>query len=170
MSANLHPIFREILAAHIDMRPRTTNAPFETTCPQAIASVALMHEAMDETMTAAVRVPLTYDDIEALTDGADMAASTEDLEDVKHDMRTEWERARFWLGGLNPPTLPVVVDGNIVMLSFPQVLALCGETNHLYVMLAHMFRGASPAALHAYLRDAWIEGFAGELAAIGWRA
>jgi hypothetical protein len=103
------------------------------------------------------------DDLDEITDA-------ERLEDVKADMRTEWERARFWYGSLNPPKLPIVTDGKLTLLSFPEVLALCGETNHLYVMLAEVFRGANPDALQAHLRNVWIDGYCQQLADIGWNA
>lgn len=154
-------------------------APIVPATPETRAPLSLIpnfgHQDMDETSTF-VYVPrsaqdqLTDDQIEALNDEAEVQASTELLEDVRADMLSEWERARFWAGGLNPPKLPVIVEGKLEMQSFPQVLALCGETNHLYVMLADLFRGETPDALQLHLRSTWVDGYAEALADAGWRA
>lgn len=135
------------------------------TSPAAIAAAARAFG-----MTAAARDRLTDDQIEQLTDEADMAVSTERLEDTKHDMHCAWERARFWAGGLNPPKLPIVAEGKLALLSFPEVLALCGETNFTYVALADIFRGASPDALQLHLRGVWVDGYCQKLADMGWTA
>ncbi len=143
------------------------------TCPQAIASVALMHAAMDDTADYAVNhaagARFTDAQIEQFTDQADAAARLEALDDMRHALRIVWNEALASLGRLNPRKLPIVAGGKVALISLPEVLTLCGETNHLYVLLADVLRGANADVLHIHLRSAYIERVAEQLVDLGWQ-
>lgn len=157
----------------------TRFSPVVPVTPETRAPLSMIpnfgHLDMEETSTfvyvpRAAQESLTDDQIDAINAEAQEQASAEMLEDVRHDMRVVWNEALASPGALNPRKLPIVTDGKLVMLSFPEVLALCGETNFTYVMLADILRGISPDTLHIHLRSTWVDGYVEALAEMGWRA
>lgn len=138
-----------------------------TTSPAAIARAAALFPR--QLTGAATDDRLTDDQIEAFTDAADVAASVEELEDVRHDMRLIWARAVESQGGLNHQCLPVIEHSLLVFKSLPEVIALCGEKSYLYVLLADVFRGVSADDLELHVRTAWIDRNDQALADAGWR-
>ncbi len=164
--------FQPITVGKVAPAPTRIPAPYPQTLDDARAKpdYTAMDDVADYAQTLRKPVPADRDDVFSEPDDLEPITDAEHLIDVQSDMRDAWERARFWAGSLNPPKLPIVEGGKLILLSFPEVLALCGETNHLYVMLADVFRGASPDALQHHLRQTWIDGYAQELAAMGWSA
>ena len=134
-----------------------------------LLAIARVAAQMRQPIPHALRDRLTDEEIEQITDQADTAARAEAVDDMRHTLRVLWNEALAALGGLNPPKLPVVADGQVVMLSFPEVLSLCGETNHLYVLLADVLRGANADVLHIHLRSTYVDGYAEQLVDAGWQ-
>ncbi|QOR55252.1 MAG: hypothetical protein SHS37scaffold220_21 [Phage 67_12] len=128
------------------------------TCPQVIASIALMHAAMDETidhsMTCAARDRLTDDQIEQLTDEADAAARKVALDDMHHVLRRMFLRAIEHAHAASTPKLPRAVRYNAATESDPRdrwdyrvfnvpvtvvahdLLEADGPDNHLHLLIA----------------------------------
>lgn len=148
-------------------------APAPTHIPAPSPSMALLYEAMDDTAAFAVsdaaRALFTDRQIEQFTDQADAAARLELVDDMRHTLRVIWNEALASLGRLNPRKLPIVAGAQVALISLPEVLTLCGETNHLYVLLADVLRGANADVLHIHLRSAYIERVAAQLVDLGWQ-
>lgn len=149
-------------------------APAPTHIPAPSPSMALLYEAMDDTAEYAVGTAasarFTDTQIEQFTDQADAAARLESTDEMRHALRVVWNEALASLGRLNPRRLPIVAGGKVALVSLPEVLTLCGETNHLYVLLADVLRGANADVLHIHLRSAYVEAFAEQLVNAGWAA
>ena len=148
-------------------------APPPTHIPAPSPSMALLYGAMDDTAEYAVAnaavARFTDAQIEQFTDQADEASRLDAVDDMRHTLRVIWNEALASLGRLNPRKLPIVAGGKVVLVSLPDVLTLCGETNHLYVLLADVLRGANADVLHIHLRSTYVEGFAEKLVDLGWQ-
>jgi hypothetical protein len=132
------------------------------------------YTAMDDTaayaITNARRDQLSDEQIEQLTDEADMAASAERLTDVQHDMRVEWQHALDNQHLPATPKLPTVVGGKLVLVPVTELVGTLMETRRAVQLLCDALRTGHLDSLHLQLRTDWIDGNAQELADMGWTA
>ncbi len=143
------------------------------TCPQAIASIALMHAAMDDqsdyAVTLAARDQLTDDQIEALTDAADKQAAADDLDDMKHALRSAWHRAIDNQHALSTPKLPTVDGGRVVMVPVTELVGTLMDLNFSVQLLSDALRTGDVTKLHVHLRQFYVDGYAADLVRLDWR-
>ena len=137
---------------------------------RAMPNYAAMDDTGDYAMSTARRDRLSDEQIEQLTDEADMAASAERLEDVQHDMRVEWQHALDNQHLPSTPKLPTVVGGKLVLVPVTELVGTLMETCRAVQLLCDALRTGDLHALHLQLRTDWIDGNAQELADMGWTA
>jgi hypothetical protein len=131
---------------------------------------SMMDDVGDYAVTNAALDRLTDDQIEQLTDEADLAASAERLTDVQHDMRVEWQYAIDHMHALTAPKLPTVEAGKLVLVPVVTLVGQLMETQWATQLLCDALRTGDLSRLHVHLRQVWLDANAQGLADCGWQA
>ncbi len=113
---------------------------------------------------------MSDDELEAAIESEVEAASAEELEDVRHDMRTSWQEAIDGQHALSTPKLPTVDGKRLVMVPVTELVGTLMETQWSVQLLADALRTGDTTKLHLHLRTMWIDGYSDELARMGWKA
>lgn len=164
--------FAPIKSAVPDTRAPSTHAVASLLEPAPVQpDYAGMDDATEWAAANFARIDRMSDDQieEALAEQSE-AASKEELEDVQHDMRVEWQRAIDGQHALSTPKLPTVDTGKLVMVPVTELVGTLMDMQWSVSLLAEALRTGDTTKLHLHLRTMWVDGYSEELANIGWHA